>query len=278
MRGSEAAAAAREADLATKGQHSGMADQRRAVTLHCVATTVLRTAEVARDLALLDADERQAAQRLRGAEERRDVIAAHALARRLLSAAAPEVAPAAWRFDRTPRGKPFVRPGAGSHPTLPFSLSHSHGLVACAVGHRGEIGLDLEGDARFDVEAVATDVCSADERAQLAGLADRARTARFLDFWTLKEAYAKARGIGIAAGLTRLSFDLRDAGAVVARLPPDAPAGWRFALFRPTPDSRLAVAVDCHDGVPPAIDAALIEGDGSLVPLEPVRIGADRPV
>ena len=248
--------------------------RRRWVRLRCRATAALRSAELACDFALLDGHERDMAQRLRIAEDRRDYVAAHALLRRMLTSAVPEVTPPAWLFDRAPRGKPFVRPRSDGSPALPFSLSHTRGLVACAVAQAGALGLDAERDADFDVEEVMASVCSADETAQLATLAQSERRSGFLDLWTLKEAYAKARGTGITDGLAATTFDLRTAGAVSGRVPPGAATGWDLVLLRPGADSRVALAVEHREGAPIVLDAALIGADGASTTLHAVRSGS----
>ncbi|MDX7951529.1 4'-phosphopantetheinyl transferase superfamily protein [Lichenihabitans sp. Uapishka_5] len=251
--------------------------EQRPIALRCRITAGLGAAETDRDLALLDDDERHAAARLRFATDRRDFIAAHALARRMLSTEASAVSPDGWRFDRVAAGKPFVRPGSDGHPPPVFSLSHGKGLVGCAVAPSGALGLDVEGRVDFDVTAVAGTVCSADERAQLSGLTERDRGTRFLDFWTLKEAYGKAQGLGVAIDLASASFDLRHPGSIGLRPGCDAASLWHFALFEPEAGSRLAVAIACPEGVVPPIDAALIGLDGSVVALQVLRQGSGEP-
>lgn len=65
------------------------------------------------------------------------------------------------------------------------------------------------------------------ERAAIA-----AEPERFLAHWTLKEAYAKATGLGLHSELRRLTIDL-DRGV----------PGWQVTHLRPTPVHHLAVAL-----------------------------------
>ena len=114
------------------------------VFLRCMTTTSLSNADVERSAALLDTQELQKLQRFVAAEDRRDYAAAHALLRRLLSTIAPDTAPAAWRFERTARGKPDLPGTQAGTPPLRFSLSHTRGLVACVVSRSGDVGVDAE--------------------------------------------------------------------------------------------------------------------------------------
>jgi len=124
------------------------------------------------------------------------------------------------------------------------------------------------------------DVCSVAEQAYVTAGAPSAREERFLDLWTLKEAYLKARGSGITAALPEVAFDLRTPGAITASLPEHTPRAWWLALMRPSEDSRIALAVatpatpTTATTAPPGLDAALDTADGRWTRLVPVRSSA----
>ena len=57
---------------------------------------------------------------------------------------------------------------------------------------------------------------------------------RFFDYWTLKEAYIKARGMGLAIPLGSFAFSLGPGGAVSIAIDPsqnDDPTSWQFMLL-----------------------------------------------
>jgi 4'-phosphopantetheinyl transferase len=91
---------------------------------------------------LLDHSEKARADRFRTEAARHAYIAAHALLRTTLSRHA-RTAPAEWRFLTAEGGKPEIDP-AQAPPGLPFSLSHTHGLAASAVGRFHALGIDAE--------------------------------------------------------------------------------------------------------------------------------------
>ena len=199
-----------------------------------------RDDDEARLLALLSPDERERHQRLRFARDRAVYRCAHTLLRLLLSEAVGG-APEAHRFEAGSHGKPGLLPAV---PGLDFNLSHTAGLVACALAWGAPVGVDVEHCVRrADLAGVGRRVFSAAEQAALAALADAAQSDRFFEYWTLKEAYMKARGLGFS--LPPASFELsRGPGAAYALRHLDAPAplhDWSFFETR-LDEHRLACA------------------------------------
>jgi 4'-phosphopantetheinyl transferase len=190
-------------------------------------------------------DERERAGRFAFERDRRTSLVAWALVRASLSHYAA-VDPRDWVFDRNERGHPrILRPHGFAW--LRFSLSHTDGLAACAIARDTAVGVDVEcvdRDARcLDL---ARRVLAPAEHASVSMQPRTARVARFLSHWTLKEAYVKARGLGLALPLDAASFALcaghRAHGTFDARLADDAKA-WSFRLFRPTQRHLLAIAL-----------------------------------
>ncbi|MFM9371358.1 4'-phosphopantetheinyl transferase family protein [Streptomyces sp. Da 82-17] len=187
------------------------------------------------DLALLDADERARAERLRRPADRLLHVAAHALLRRVLGA----------RLDRDPAGLRFVRepcPGCGGphgRPALPgapvhFSLSHSGGLALIALAER-PVGVDLEllADA-----ALVTDVAAGLHPYERAALAADPAPSAFTRCWTRKEAYLKGTGEGLT------TEGLRDTLVGTGPHPEPVP-GWTLADV-PVPEGYAAACAVRH--------------------------------
>jgi len=205
------------------------------------ATGSLDEAAIAAAASVLSDDELAQYRRFHFARDARDYAAAHALLRHTLSRDGDR-APEQWRFDRTTNGKPFLI-DAGDAPAS-FSLSHTHGMVACAVSNGADVGVDVECiDRHVNTADIAARYFAPDEAAHLVQLDAEARRNRFFDLWTLKEALVKALGVGMAMSISSLAFTVHPGGLVGLEAPADvAPDTWQFGLFAPSPRHRLAVA------------------------------------
>jgi len=172
-------------------------------------------------------------------------LIARALLRTTLSRYA-DAAEAAWVFETNEYGCPFVAEPA-AHRDLRFNLSHTDGLVACAVTRQGEIGVDVENtDREVDPLALAPTVFAPAEVADVAALSGEQRRQRFFSYWTLKEAYIKARGMGLSLPLDGFWFELGGAEPRIRFTDrcPDRPERWHFTQRQPTPNHKLALAVE----------------------------------
>ena len=197
---------------------------------------------------VLSADERAHADQLTRPSLRHDYIIARSLVRLVLSSYFP-VAPADWCFARSGVGRPFVVAPADS-AGLQFSLSHTAGLLGVLVAAQPEAGLDLESIRDTpDLPQVATREFASEERIALGRLAGDAWLTRFFQLWTLKEAYAKARGFGLALPLQSVAFELaplRPVRAAFAAHLREAPSRWHFALHQISQSHIVAAALRCE--------------------------------
>jgi len=85
------------------------------------------------------------------------------------------------------------------------------------------------------------------------GLEDRRD--RFFSYWTLKESYIKARGMGLSLPLDAFWFELGGTSPLlcVTDRCPDIPNRWRFYQHAPTDEHMMAIAVAAPQGVEPFI-------------------------
>lgn len=209
---------------------------------------------------LLSASERERNARYVFERDRRADLITRALIRTTLSRYYPAVPPAAWAFTPGPFGKPSIVRPPGC-PDLQFSISHTDGLVVCLVGVGRDVGVDVENTARssdIDEVTIAARYFSPSEARAVRSASRTERPDRFFGIWTLKEAYVKARGLGLQLPLDRFSVSIGgvtagvgDASIDVAQSAAiafgpeieDDPHHWQLQLYRPTPRHRLAVAI-----------------------------------
>lgn len=169
------------------------------IALH-YATLAKHRDRIAGYRALLDPVEMDRAARFRFAEDRKRFIIAHGLLRTVLGDRLG-ASPAELRFGRGPYGKPFIE---GSD--LRFNLSDTKDALVIAVGHEGEVGVDIETMTRtVDHHAVGQHYFTSEEVEVISRATDSKR--RFLEFWTRKEAVLKASGVGIMDDLRVLRVD-----------------------------------------------------------------------
>jgi 4'-phosphopantetheinyl transferase len=179
---------------------------------------------------LLSEDERERWQRFKFEKNRREYLATHALARIALSHHLG-VSPDALRFKFNAHGKPSIDPECG----LRFNLSNSLGLVVCLISEGAEVGVDVESRARSaSIAEVGPRMFSLSEREQLENLRENEKREHALRLWTLKEAYIKARGMGLALPLNEFSFLFEGANSICMEMDStlnDSPERWRFCLL-----------------------------------------------
>jgi 4'-phosphopantetheinyl transferase len=202
------------------------------------------TERIARTLAWMSPAERQRYERFRHDRDRWMFGLGREMARSLVGVALG-VPPESWIWREGPHGRPEI---AAPDADLHFNLSHSAGVVVCALARGRTIGVDVEDLSRRAPDpAIVPRYCSPAEAEDVCAQGDRWRD-RFLAYWTLKEAYLKARGLGISVHLSDISFTLGD-GPTQTRIGfRESLAGtddrWAFHLAELEPHHIAAVAVE----------------------------------
>jgi len=160
-------------------------------------------------------------------------------------------APAALEFGRTSLGKPYLTSPRGS-VDLRFNLSHSGDFVAVALTNGAEVGIDIEkGRDLPDCLEVARTVFTPHELriVEQAAVGDRLKA--FFTFWTRKEAYIKARGLGLSLSLD--TFDVAS-GATLQVIQPEADDARKSAWVIQdveVPDGYFCAVAVSSDARPP---------------------------
>jgi 4'-phosphopantetheinyl transferase len=208
--------------------------------------------------ALLDTEERERAQRFHFLHDRHAYIAAHAVARALLTHWTGHEA-SSWRFIIGPYGKPEVVSPL-DQPALRINLSHTRGLIGVALTPHHDIGVDVEWlERQCDIDGLAQQVFTPEERALLHNKPADQKQDIFLTLWTLKEAYIKAIGKGLSQPLDAFHFSLEPLAiqfkAALLDDVPNDPKTWGFHRANPTDTHRLALAIRHPD--PSSLDVTI---------------------
>lgn len=194
--------------------------------------------------ALLNPEEEARRARYFFEHSRREYLLTRALVRTVLSRYR-ELAPAAWTFTANQWGRPEISNPEGG--ALRFNLTNTSGLVAILVAHDREIGVDVEDlERRGETVKIADRFFSPSEVEALHAVPEERQRARFFDYWTLKEAYIKARGMGLAIPLDQFSFLISPGEPIrIAFDPrlPDRPETWQFEQLRPTERHLISLAI-----------------------------------
>jgi 4'-phosphopantetheinyl transferase len=206
--------------------------------------------------ALLTPAERARNRRYVFERHRHQHLVTRALVRTVLTTYHPAVDPREWAFEIGEFGRPEIA-APMVQPMLRFNLSHTDGMVVCLVAGDCQIGVDVEDTARtgYTVE-IADRYFSAAEVRELRSWPPERQSERFFDYWTLKEAYIKARGLGLQIPLDQFTMlpsarrpgerAVRPASIAFGPEIEDQPASWQLASLDLTPRHRVALAIRRH--------------------------------
>ena len=201
--------------------------------------------------ALLTADERAKVSRYRFEKDRHTSLVTRALVRTVLSRYAA-VSPGDWRFVANEFGRPEIQEPIEER-SLRFNLSHTAGLIVCLVSRGREVGVDVEDRSRGgNLLDIADRFFSPFEVNALRALPPGDQMDRFFLYWTLKESYIKARGMGLAISLSAFSFDLDSPGSGIRVLLDasleDDPGRWQFTALSYGRRHAIAAGVESKQG------------------------------
>ena len=194
--------------------------------------------------AVLSSSEKQHAARFYFARDRNSFLTSRSLRRHVLSHYVA-VEPSQWQFTSNQYGRPRIAFPLIDEP-LEFNSSKSGDLVVCAVTRGISVGVDIERLDRPVPRGVAESTFAPSETAALDALPCNARSKRFFTHWTLKEAYVKARGLGLSIPLDSVAFTVTDSPHLNGHLESSAANdcdAWRFTVVSPTLSHIAAVCV-----------------------------------
>ncbi len=204
----------------------------------------LDTQLLGRMRAILADDEQARAGRFHFDRDRNHFIACRGILRELLGSYL-DGSPASLRFNYGAFGKPVLC-AADSPSPIRFNVAHSNGLALLAFAPGCEIGIDLESiRADFAGDEIAQHYFSKKELTELRALPETMRTEGFFQCWTRKEAYIKARGLGLQIPLQSFSVSLTPGRA--ERLESEDASRWMLRSVDVGPNFAGAIVGEGHE-------------------------------
>lgn len=211
--------------------------------LYCRPMSAHDENESSHFLQWLAPDERQRADRFQSDSSRRNFLTSRLVLRAWLAQHAG-VSPLELRFTTTSYGQPVLaEPTKTRH--IRFNLSHTTGLIMLAFSSNFDVGVDTElvrtPPLKLAERLFAPSELIAIRQAQGTRLAQT-----FFKYWTLKEAYLKARGIGLSIPLDSFSIDINEhegIGLSIDSRFDSGRGGWAFRSLEPTSTHTAAVCV-----------------------------------
>jgi 4'-phosphopantetheinyl transferase len=202
---------------------------------------------------LLSEEEQRKQIRFHFERDRHRYLVTRAMQRTVLSKYV-DLAPSAWRFTVNDYGRPSIAEQAGARG-IEFNLSHTDGLVVMGVTRERAIGVDVENVRTREVDIdIADRHFAPEEILALRALPDEKQKHRFFEYWTLKESYIKARGMGLSIPLERFAFHLEDPEQIRLTIDPglqDYAGRWWFWQLRVDHDHLTALCAERGGGERP---------------------------
>jgi 4'-phosphopantetheinyl transferase len=165
--------------------------------------------KVVRCRCLLSFEEKQREVRFHFEKDRTRYLVTRALVRSVLSRY-EVVDPADWVFLSNAYGRPEIDVSMAQGRDLCFSVSHTAGLIVLGVTRGRALGVDVENLRSLEgLVDIAKQVFATTELAELADLPAERQLDRFFQYWTLKEAYIKARGTGCVHSAAKVQRSAR---------------------------------------------------------------------
>ncbi len=200
----------------------------------------------AKALPLLSEDEKIQFDRYAFEKDKNLYLLARYILRTTLSKYFKKISPAEWEFKFNPFGRPFIA-NKNRPENLHFNISHSDGVVVCAFANTEDVGVDIESSKReCSYLELAERYFSKLEFEKLKSNAESEIPREFFKFWTLKESYIKARGMGLQLPLDQFAFQFgkkNEVSIVFDPLMNEDSERWRFKLINSIGIYQVAVAL-----------------------------------
>ncbi|MGB2692924.1 MAG: 4'-phosphopantetheinyl transferase superfamily protein [Thermodesulfobacteriota bacterium] len=193
---------------------------------------------------ILSPNERERVDRLRFENDKKRFIISRGQLRKSLSHYL-KVGPADIAFTYNKYGKPRINSEINLEK-IKFNASHSKNLVVYAITQNTEIGIDLEYIREVSkADKIVSRYFGEEESKFYYSQPDDKKDLAFFTLWTRKEAYSKAKGMGI--GLPGKKFDLNLASPTHNKVNKNREPEWSIIDIEIDSDYVAAVATERKD-------------------------------
>ena len=203
---------------------------------------------------ILSESEKDKASQFAFEKDRRLYLAAHIFLRSILSKYSG-VEPEKLVFKHNAFGKPSL----AAESKLCFNLSHTTGMIVCAISDCLDIGVDVENHKRIvEMKHILHSSFSSKEAKDVLQQSPRLQQhKRFFTYWTLKEAYVKGVGGGLTIPLKLCNFQQTDQGWKILGRTQNRIKKTKWAFYNSTLGDEWVVSV--------AIDVGLFSANQALM-------------
>lgn len=214
------------------------------VSLDCADTAARRLGDVC------SPDERRRASQFHFPQDGRRFLVGRGILRSIL-ARYLRTEPQSVEFAYGLYGKPSVAP-TSSGPSIQFNVSHSAGVMLCALTRNVNIGVDIERVRPLpEYDHMIELIFNENERSAIHSLSASERLKAFFICWVYKEARLKATGAGLSGSLdqveTYATYVDESPPRIRVILHKHDQAAWTYLQVSPGSGYVAALAVEARD-------------------------------
>lgn len=149
-----------------------------------------------------------------------------------------------WTFATGQFGRPFIDwPYPAEACGLDFNVSHTQGIIAVCVGRDLKLGVDVENIRSTLLFEDLHHSFTPMEREHILSLTQEEQAMRILEFWTLKECFAKCVGFGLQIDFATIGVNFKAEGVDLSGVEPFLDINERCFFWKIQPSNHHVMAV-----------------------------------
>ena len=165
--------------------------------------------------------------------------------RYILTSYESNISPSDWSFINNKHGRPYIENDMSSGELF-FNISHTDDIILIAISRIEKLGVDIENvSKKRNISQIAKNYFSSKEIEAFEELPIEEKNDRFFALWTLKEAYVKACGKGLAIPLNAFNYTFNNSSVRIdfTSSQKDEPGSWLLWHLSLYQDYRYSIAM-----------------------------------